>query len=180
LKKYLWMCFWCISATVFAQSTEISGQVHEEGGIPLPGANLVIKGTQRATVTDFDGNFSIQASPGETLLISYIGYHTQEIIVESNTTLEIQLAPDTQALDEVVVVGYGTQKKSVVTGAISSIKGEDLEDLPITRVEQSLQGRTSGITIAANSGQPGSSSTVRVRGITTFGNNNPLWVVDGV
>lgn len=180
LKKYLWLCFLCIGATVFAQSTQITGRVQEESGIPLPGANLVIKGTQRATVTDFDGNFSIQASPGETLLVSYIGYHTLEVTVGTDTTLEIQLTSDTQALDEVVVVGYGIQKKSVVTGAISSIKGEDLEDLPITRVEQSLQGRTSGITIAANSGQPGSSSTVRVRGITTFGNNNPLWVVDGV
>lgn len=180
LKKYLWLCFWCIGATVYAQSTEITGRVQEESGIPLPGATLMIKGTQRATVTDFDGNFSIQGSAGETLLVSYIGYHTLEVTIGSDTTLEIQLAPDTQALDEVVVVGYGTQKKSVVTGAISSIKGEDLEDLPITRVEQSLQGRTSGITIAANSGQPGSSSTVRVRGITTFGNNNPLWVVDGV
>lgn len=180
LKKYLWLCFLCIGTTVFAQSNEITGQVLEESGIPLPGANLVIKGTQRATVTDFDGNFSIQASPGETLLVSYIGYHTLEVTVGSDTTLEIQLDSDTQALDEVVVIGYGTQKKSVVTGAISSIKGEDLENLPITRVEQALQGRTSGITIAANSGQPGSSSTVRVRGITTFGNNNPLWVVDGV
>ncbi|WP_417362465.1 SusC/RagA family TonB-linked outer membrane protein [Galbibacter sp.] len=180
LKKYLWFCFWCISTTVFAQSNEITGLVQEESGVPLPGASIQIKGTQRATVTDFDGNFSIQGSAGETLLISYIGYQTQEIIIGSNTELEIQLMLDTQALDEVVVVGYGTQKKSVVTGAISSIKGEDLEDLPITRVEQSLQGRTSGITIASNSGQPGSSSTVRVRGITTFGNNNPLWVIDGV
>lgn len=180
LKKYLWLCFWCISTTVFAQSNEITGKVKEESGIPLPGATLMIKGTQRATVTDFDGNFSIQASPGETLQISYIGYDTKEVTIGSSNVLEIQLTADTQSLDEVVVVGYGTQKKSVVTGAISSIKGEDLEDLPITRVEQSLQGRTSGITIAANSGQPGSSSTVRVRGITTFGNNNPLWVIDGV
>ncbi|MDG3583233.1 SusC/RagA family TonB-linked outer membrane protein [Galbibacter pacificus] len=180
INKYLWLCFWCITSTVFAQTKEITGTVTEEGGVPLPGANVIVKGTTKATVTDFDGIYTIQASPGDILQISYIGYITKEINVGGQTTIDASLVPDTQALDEVVVVGYGTQKKSVVTGAISSVKGEDLEDLPITRVEQSLQGRTSGLTIAANSGQPGSSSTVRVRGITTFGNNNPLWVVDGV
>ena len=179
IKIYLWLCFSCIATFASAQN-QITGTVIDEQGLPLPGANVIIRNTTQGTVTDFDGKFCLEASPEDVLLISYIGYIQKEVTVGDRTEINVTLSPDTESLDEVVVVGYGTQKKSVVTGAISSIKESDLENLPITRVEQSLQGRTSGLTIAANSGQPGSASTIRVRGITTFGNNNPLWVVDGV
>ncbi|WP_253256080.1 TonB-dependent receptor plug domain-containing protein [Formosa algae] len=164
----------------FAQEISITGIVNDETGFPVPGVNVIKKGTNTGTVTDFDGAFSIDAEVGVTLSFSYIGYITQNVVIKDNTALTISLVQDLSELDEVVVVGYGTQKKSVVTGAISGIKESELEDLPITRVEQTLQGRASGITIASNSGQPGSSSTVRVRGITTLGSNDPLWVVDGV
>ncbi|MCM5664020.1 SusC/RagA family TonB-linked outer membrane protein [Galbibacter mesophilus] len=180
IKKYAWFFFMFAASILSAQTKEITGTVTEEGGVPLPGANVMVENSSKVTITDFDGNYTIQAEEGDVLTFSYIGYIKQSITVGTNTVIDVALATDTQALDEVVVVGYGTQKKSVVTGAISSVKSEDLEDLPITRVEQSLQGRTSGLTIAANSGQPGAPSTVRVRGITTFGNNDPLWVVDGV
>lgn len=115
-----------------------------------------------------------------TLVFAYIGYTTIAQPINGKSLLNISLTIDTKSLEEVVVVGYGTQKKSVVTGSITSVKAKDIENLPITRIEQALQGRTSGVMITGNSGQPGSSSTIRVRGTTSFGNNDPLWVVDGV
>ena len=179
-KYYLFLCIVSLTSMVWGQTTAVTGVVYDEFNVPLPGVSIAVQNTTRGVVTDFDGNFSIEAQQGDVLLLSYIGYTSQQVVIGTNTSLTINMQPDTEALDEVVVVGYGTQKKSVVTGAISSVKSSDLENLPITRVEQSLQGRTSGLTIAANSGQPGSSSTIRVRGITSFGNNEPLWVVDGV
>lgn len=164
----------------FAQEIAISGVVNDATGLPIPGVNVIKKGTNVGTVTDFDGVFSIQVEVGSTVSFSFVGYVTQDLVITNSSQLTVTMAEDLAQLDEVVVVGYGTQKKSVVTGAISGVKQSELEDLPITRVEQTLQGRVSGITIAANSGQPGSASTVRVRGVTTLGNNEPLWVVDGV
>lgn len=173
--------FITVSWSAFAQEISISGHVTDDTGFPIPGVNIIEKDTNNGTVTDFDGNFTINGVEiGSTLSFSYIGYVTQDVVINNKSNLTISLVQDLALLDEVVVVGYGTQKKSVVTGAISGVKQSELEDLPITRVEQTLQGRVSGITIAANSGQPGSSSTVRVRGITTLGSNEPLWVVDGV
>jgi TonB-linked SusC/RagA family outer membrane protein len=162
-----------------AQEITIRGNVLDETGEPVPMVSILLKNTTIGTTTDFDGKFTIKAKKGDILTFNYLGYATKQIIIDTETNLTITLVPDNQ-LEEIVVVGYGTQKKSVVTGAISGVKQSELENLPITRVEQTLQGRVSGVTIAANSGQPGASSTVRVRGITTLGNNEPLWVVDGV
>ncbi|KAF2329578.1 SusC/RagA family TonB-linked outer membrane protein [Flavobacterium ginsenosidimutans] len=175
----------CISSLLFsviavAQDVTVNGIINDESGMPVPGATVLLKGTTKSTASDFDGKFQMQVPSNGTLTVTFIGYTTVTEAVNGRTKISIQLKPESQSLNEVVVVGYGTQKKSVVTGAISSVKASDLEDLPITRVEQSLQGRVSGVTIAANAGQPGSSSTIRVRGITSFGNNEPLWVVDGV
>ena len=173
-------------ATVFvsAQTNELKGTVVDANGSPLPGVSVIIKNTTKGTTTDFDGNYSIQnVKKGETLVFSFLGYKTKEVLVGNSVLINVTLDEDTQNLDEVVVVGYGTQKKSVVTGAISTVKGKDLENLPNGRIESALQGRTAGVTIATNSGQPGSDATVRVRGITTFntyGGNTPLYVVDGV
>ena len=175
----IFLSFMGVIAT--AQTYEINGTITDAAGSPLPGVTIVVKNTNKGASSDFDGNFSIpQVSKGDVLVFSYIGFTTKEIIISDASALNVVLEEDTQSLDEVVVVGYGTQKKSVVTGAISSVKAEDLEGLPVERVEQALQGRVSGVVIAADAGQPGSSSTVRVRGITTIGNNNPLWVIDGV
>jgi TonB-dependent SusC/RagA subfamily outer membrane receptor len=149
---------------------------------PLIGANILVKGTNEGTITDLDGSYSLTCPSGADFLIfSYTGYKEQEIKIGTENVINITLS-EGSLLDEIVVVGYGIQKKSVVTGSISSLKTKDLEKVPSARVEQSLQGRVAGVTIAQNSGQPGSPSTIRVRGITTFGNagNNPLWVVDGV
>ncbi|MDO6801767.1 TonB-dependent receptor [Wenyingzhuangia sp. 1_MG-2023] len=179
--KSLTILFMIMSFAAFAQEISVSGNVTDDTGFPIPGANIIEKGTNKGVITDFDGNFIINnVKKGATLTFSYIGYTTQNVVIGSNSNLKIILKQDLAQLEEVVVVGYGTQKKSVVTGAISGVKESELEDLPITRVEQTLQGRVSGVTIASNSGQPGSSSTVRIRGITTLGSNEPLWVVDGV
>lgn len=165
-----------------AQGGKVTGTVTDsETGEGLPGVTVLEKGTTNGTITDFDGKYSISVSDELAVLVySFVGYSIQEVPVTGKTTIDVSLVIDIQALEEVVVTGYGTQKKSVVTGAISSVKASDLETMPINRVEQALQGRTSGLTIAANSGQPGSGATVRVRGITSLNNNDPLWVVDGV
>ena len=185
LPLYALLFFQFIFSTVSAQDREITGTVLSKAtGQPLPGATVLIKGTRTATTTDNSGNFKIHP-PGsaKALIISYIGMSVREIPIPATGPISVQLEQATDSrLDEVVVVGYGTQRKSVVTGAISSVKATDLENQPVVRVEQALQGRTSGLTISSNSGQPGSASTVRLRGFTSFGNdkNNPLWVIDGV
>jgi len=154
----------------------------EEGkGTPLEGVSIVVRGNNRGTVTDKDGYFRLEVRDEKAMLIiSLIGYQSREVVVGSQTNFQLTLTSQSQSLNDVVVVGYGTQKKSVVTGAISSVKSSDLENMPVYRLEQSLQGRTSGLTIAASSGQPGSSSTVRIRGTTSINNSDPLYVVDGL
>ena len=168
----------------FAQTEVISGRVsNKSNGEPLSGATVSVKGTTTATKTDASGNFTINAKSGSVLTITYAGMADKEVLANPSAGLiSVELEPLVNSMNEVVVVGYGTQKRSVVTGAISSVKAKDLEYVPSNRVEQSLQGRVAGVTIAQNSGQPGSPSTIRIRGITTFGDggNNPLWVVDGI
>ncbi|WP_254412472.1 SusC/RagA family TonB-linked outer membrane protein [Dyadobacter diqingensis] len=167
--------------SVLAQGQKVKGRVAvKSGNEALVGATVVVEGTTYATITDASGNYSIDAQPGTVLVASFIGMISQKVTVGSKTEINFDLVESADNLNEVVIVGYGVQKKSVVTGAISSVKGADLETMPISRLEEALQGRTSGLTIASNSGQPGSAATVRVRGVTTLNNNNPLWVVDGV
>ncbi|PTS92516.1 SusC/RagA family TonB-linked outer membrane protein, partial [Flavobacterium sp. HMWF030] len=183
LRKLL---IFCISSLLFsvvavAQDVTVNGIVNDESGMPVPGASIVLKGTTKSTASDFDGKFQIQVPSNGILTVTFIGYTTVTEAVNGRTKITIQLKPESQSLSEVVVVGYGTQKKAVVTGAISSVKAADLEKVPNGRVEQALQGRVAGVTIASSSGQPGAASTIRIRGITTFGDggNNPLWVIDG-
>nr|WP_314898407.1 TonB-dependent receptor [uncultured Flavobacterium sp.] len=180
--KLFIFCFLSILFSVYAQAQDVtvSGKVYDENGLPIPGVSILIKGTSKATASDFDGNYQIKAVSKGTLVFSYLGYNTAQEPINGRNRIDVKLNPSTESLQEVVVVGYGTQKKSVVTGAISSVRAKDLEKVPNGRIEQSLQGRVSGVTIAASSGQPGSNSTVRVRGVTTFAGNDPLWVVDGV
>lgn len=160
----------------------ITGTVTEMGsGEALIGANLIFKGASTGTSTDVLGAFTLKRPVGENILVvSYTGYETQEIMVTDETELSIQLREAISELSEIVVVGYGTQKKSLVTGAISKITSENLEDMPVSRLEQSLQGRTAGVRVTLNSGQPGAAATVRIRGTATIGNANPLYIVDGV
>ncbi|HET7897813.1 MAG TPA: SusC/RagA family TonB-linked outer membrane protein, partial [Flavisolibacter sp.] len=168
---------------LLAQGLSVTGKItNRSSGEALTGATVTVKGTKTATITDASGNFRIQVpQAGSVLVVSYSGMADEEVTVTSGSSpLSIQLEPRANALNEVVVVGYGTQKRATVSGSISSVKAKDLENVPNGRIEQALQGRVSGVTVLQNSGQPGSSSTIRIRGITTFNNNNPLWVVDGV
>ncbi|WP_373330694.1 SusC/RagA family TonB-linked outer membrane protein [Salmonirosea aquatica] len=162
----------------------VSGKVtDQENGQALPGVSIVVRGTTQGTVTDVEGNYKISIGDDvQTLVFSYIGYVTKIVELNGRQLLDVAMTADIQALQEVVVVGYGTQKKSVVTGAISSVKSTDLENQQIGRLEQALQGRASGLTIASSSGAPGSTATVRIRGTTSLneGASNPLYVVDGV
>ena len=182
--KLFIFCLLSILFSVYAQAQDVTvnGKVYDENGLPIPGVSILIKGTSKASATDFDGTYQIKVDSKGTLEFSYLGYITSKEAINGRSRVDVRLKPSTESLQEVVVVGYGTQKKSVVTGAISSVKAKDLEKVPNGRIEQALQGRVSGVTIAASSGQPGSASTIRVRGVTTFGDggNNPLWVVDGV
>lgn len=185
LTKLFIFCFlsFIFFANAQAQDIVVKGKVLDEKGVSVPGATILIKGTTKATTSDFDGVFEIKAPKTGTLVFSFIGYSSIQEAINGRNSITVKLKSESQDLNEVVVVGYGTQKKSVVTGAISSVKAKDLEKVPNGRIEQTLQGRVSGVVIAAQSGQPGAASTVRVRGITTFdtyGGNNPLWVVDGV
>ena len=182
LTKLFIFCFLSLLFSVYghAQDIIVKGKIVDEKGLSIPGATILIKGTSKSNISDLEGDYEINAPTDGSLIISYVGYKTVEEMINGRTQIDFKLVLSSQDLQEVVVVGYGTQKKSVVTGAISSVKAKDLEDLPITRIEQSLQGRVSGVFIAANSGAPGSSATVRVRGITSLGNNEPLWVIDGV
>jgi len=176
---FLMSMFFVFIVSAQAQKT-VNGTVNS-GGLPLPGANVAAKGASVDTSTDIDGKFTLKVPENVTkLVVSFVGYTTKEVTITDGNMI-IELSEESNALEEVVInVGYGTQKKSVVTGAISKVTAKDLENVPNGRVEQALQGRTAGVTIAMNAGQPGAGSTVRVRGITTLNDNNPLWVVDGV
>ena len=166
-----------VSATSFAQG--IKGTVIDENNEPVIGATVSDKAdAKNATITDFDGNFTLNVKAGQTIVISYIGYESQEVAATNGMTIKLQ--PDNKVLDEVVVVGYGVQKKSAVTGAISQVKPEDMENRTISNAQQALQGKTSGVQVISTSAAPGSSPTVRVRGYSSNASSNPLYVVDGV
>lgn len=162
------------------QSKKITGTVSDDLG-PIVGANVLEKGTTNGMITDMDGNFSLEVKPGATLVISFIGYVTQEIKITNQSKLTITLKEDSEVLDEVVVVGYGTMKKSDLSGASVSMSEEAMKGSIITNLDQSLQGRAAGVTAVTTSGAPGSSSSIRVRGQATINANaEPLYVIDGV
>lgn len=163
------------------QTKRITGIVTDQKGDPLIGVNVTVKEGTTGTITDVEGNYQIENLPSHaTLSFSYIGYLTQEIQVGTQSIIHITLLEDTQALDEVVVVGYGSFKKRDLTGAISQVKGEDIASLPLRSAADALQGKAAGVTIISSSGSPGSMGTVRIRGVGTINSNEPLYVVDGL
>ena len=161
-----------------AQST-VTGTILDDTGAPLPGASVVVKGTTNGTQTDFDGNFSIDALSDATLLISYIGFSSQEVAVNGQTTINVTLSEDAAALDEVIVTGYSTQTRGSLTGSVASVDLSEANKQPLVNVAEALQGRAAGVTVV-NSGTPGSAPIVRIRGFGTVNNNNPLYIIDGV
>ncbi len=170
------------SAMTWAQSGQItvSGVVTSQtDGETIIGANIIVKGTTVGTITDIDGNYSINAGVGQTLVFSYIGFRTKEVQV-TGARLNVVLEEDNEALEEVVVVGYGVQKKKLLTGATAQVKGEDIQKLNTNNPLQAMQGQTPGVNITSTSGQPGSSMKVQIRGLGTVGNSGPLYLIDGV
>lgn len=162
------------------QTKKITGTILDQAGIPVIGANVLEKGTSNGTITNLDGKFTLNVKPGATLHISYIGYKVEEITVGSAQNYQITLKEDTERLDEVVVVGYGIQKKKLVTGATVEVKGEDIAKLNTTQALGALQSQTPGVNIQANSGQPGDGFKISIRGAGTNGNTAPLYIIDGV
>ena len=157
----------------------ILGTVTDDLGEPVIGASVVEKGNpQNGTITDFDGHFTVKVSEGTPIIISYIGYLTQEVKASNNMT--IVMKEDAQTLQDVVVIGYGVQKKSVVTASIAKVSSEDLEGKTRLRADDALKGLAAGVNVTSASGQPGSQSMIRVRGTGTINNTNPLYIIDGM
>ena len=167
-----------------AADVPVSGRVSGPDGAGLPGVTVLVRGTSIGASTNSEGRFSLNAPEGSTLVFSFVGFTTQTVVVSAataSTPISIRLVEDTQKLNEVVVVGYGTQERGSVTGAISSVSAADIVRQPVADVTQAIQGKVSGVTITSNGGAPGGAAgtSVRVRGITSAGNNNPLYVIDG-
>ncbi len=181
-KVILIYLFSLISAGLFAQGLSISGKVTSaDDNQPLPGVSVVVKGTTTGTITNFDGEYTLANVPANaTLVYSFIGMRTQEIAVNNQRAISVVLESDVIGVDEVVVVGYGVQKKSLVTGAIAKVDGDQLRKATDMRVTQALQGKTAGVVISSNSGQPGDQISVRVRGTGTNGDAEPLYIIDGL
>ncbi|WP_456865807.1 SusC/RagA family TonB-linked outer membrane protein [Galbibacter sp. BG1] len=182
-KFFLWLSTLLlifISGSVYGQGKNITGTVTDDSGIPMPGVNVVVKGTQRGVSTDFDGNYSINASQGEVLVFTYVGSQTIEKTITQQNTYNAVMKLDSNELDEVVVIGYGTAKKSDVTGALVSVGSEELMNQPVNNAFEALQGKAAGIDITSNQ-RPGEIGDVRIRGSRSLtASNDPLYVVDGV
>lgn len=176
------LCFLLSVVMLSAQNFTVSGVVMAaDEPDPVIGANVSVKGTTTGTITDFDGNFSISAKQGDVLVVSFMGYKTQELKLTGSAPVRITLQPDNVMLQEVVAIGYGTMKKSDLTGAVTSVNADQLLKAPVSGIDQALQGRAAGVTVTTNSGQPGEGATIRIRGIgSAMGGNDPLYVVDGV
>ena len=181
MKKLLFTKIVFAFALLFASITSaqtITGNVSDKNG-PLPGANVLVKGTTNGTQTDFDGNYSINAGSDKTLVFSYIGYKSLSISINGQTVVDVSLEEDANKLDEVIVTGYGTQVKKDLTGAVTVVDTDELLSVPATTFAQQLQGRAAGVSIV-NDARPGGEATVRIRGFGTLGNNDPLYIIDGV
>lgn len=169
-----------LDSVLFSDQNAVTGQVMDETGAPLPGASVMEKGTNNGTITDFDGNFTINVDFGATLQISYLGYSPKEIVVGTNSAINVQLEPDATQLDDVVVVGYGTQRKSDVTGSIASVKSENFNKGVVANPGQLLQGKLAGVNVTNVSGEPGASQNIIIRGVGSLrSGTTPLFVVDG-
>lgn len=180
--KFNLLLFLLLSVSIMAQEKIVNGNVTStDDNLPLPGVNVIVKGTNRGTSTDFDGNYSISVNSRDVLEFSYIGFKTVEVTVNNQSQINITLDTDAQALDEIVLIGYGSQKKADLTGSISTLSAAEIEKTPSSNIMQSLQGKVSGVQVVS-AGSPGDSPKVRLRGLGSYNenNSNPLYVVDGM
>ena len=187
-KIFLCVCVLFVAHAIFplqsgalAQGIAVTGVVTDDVGEPLPGVNIVIKGTTIGQVTDMNGQYAINVSNQDAVLVfSFVGYTVQEIVVGSRRVIHVTLSEDTQEMEEVVVVGYGVQRKRDVTGSIANVKGELLKDLPVASLSSALQGKAAGLDIVSAGGSPGAEPVIRVRGTGSINSSNPLVVIDGI
>lgn len=181
LKCILMFCLILVAQLTWAQNQQtVTGTVSDENGVPLPGVNVTVEGTSSGTSTDFDGKYEIEVEEEQQLKFSSVGFQDQTITVGTDSTIDIQMETGT-ALEEVVVIGYGTQKKSDLTGSVSPVSSESIEKMPVTNPEEALAGKVAGVNISSNSGRPGGNTNIRIRGNNSINSNNdPLYVVDGV
>lgn len=182
--KKLWSVLFLLSfilSSVYAQNVQVKGTVLSgSDNEPLPGVNVVVKGTAIGGITDLDGNFTLSIPANAVLSFTYIGFKPQEVAVNGRSFLKIILQEDSETLDEVIVVGYGVQKKSVVTASIAKVSADDLAATAPVRMDNALKGLASGVTVTSSSGQPGAAARIRVRGVGTINNSDPLYIVDGM
>ena len=179
IKKILFVLSILFTSIIYSQTT-ISGKVSDESGEPLPSVNILVQGSQTGTVSDFDGNYSIEVSSKVTLEFSYIGFETQTVNIDGQTTINITMESSYESMDEVVVIGYGSQKRKDVTGAVTSINNDVLKDRPIANIEMALQGQAPGLSVSSTGGQPGAATKMNIRGISSVsGSSQPLIVIDG-
>jgi len=182
-KTFLVNFFLLLAFISYAQNTiHVAGIIlGEDDNEPVIGANVTVKGGTQGTITDVLGKFEINLSPGDVLKVSFMGYKTfEQKINDSNTSMRIVLKNDSYMLDEVIAIGYGTMRKSDLTGAVGSVSGKELRVAPVPKIDQALQGRMAGVTVNSNSGQPGADAIIRIRGVGTINNASPIYVVDGV
>lgn len=182
--KYLFtiaLLFPCLSLLLSQNQTVEGNIISAEDDLPMIGVSVLVKGTTVGTITDFDGNYKLEdRSPADTLVYSYTGHRDEEIVIGNQNRIDLIMQTDSEILDEVVVIGYGVQKKKVATGAISRLDNESLEGYQVQNVQSALEGQVSGLIVSESSGQPGSSKSILIRGISTNGDNTPLFIVDGL
>lgn len=181
LRMFLAGVLMLLSLTAYAQERTVTGKVYDAAGEPIIGASVVIQGTTQGTITDIDGAFQLKAQPSQTLVVSFLGYKDVILPVGNKNDFKITLEEDSKKLDEVVVVGYATQKKVNLTGSVASVSAKDIQDIPVANTATLLQGRLPGLVLTQNGAQAGNDNPeIRIRGIGTFGNNNPMVLIDGV
>ena len=183
LRMFLFlMLFALIHISAIAQPKTVSGKVTDTSGEPIPGVNIILKGTTQGTITDVDGNYLLSNVPDSAILVfSFVGMKKQEIEVGMQSSINVTLVEETTGLDEIVIVGYGTARKGDLTGSIATVSTKDFDKVPATNPLQALQGMAAGLQITTNSGMPGSGGNVLIRGVQSInGSNSPIYVVDGV
>lgn len=181
MQKTLLTCLSLLLTIVLQAATiDVTGVVTDTQGAPLTGVTVIVKNESVGMTTDLDGRFTLKVEQGKTLVFSYIGYKSKEVLVTNKKELKVILEEDSKLLEEVVVVGYGVQKKSDVTGSIASVSAKDLKGTPNEDVGKSIQGKVSGVQVLQLSGAPGTESNFRIRGYSSNGTSNPLYIVDGL
>ncbi len=176
------ICILSLQFQSFSQTNKtIKGRITDVKGEPLAGVSIAVKGTTKTVVSDNDGNYTIQAADNSTLVFSYVGFTTTEVPTNNQATINMRLEGDTRTLNDVVVVGYGTQKKVNVIGSVVTVGSKDLTAAPVTNISNALAGRLPGAVIQQSNGEPGKDgATILIRGMATLGNNEPLVVIDGI